>query len=142
MNNVKVRKTTREDFALLSIWWMEHGEEPPLIDQLPDKGLGGFIVEKNNKPIAATYLYLTNSSIAYIANAISDIRYKSKDRFEIIRKLLNACEKQARTYGCDFIFCTSSSKGVIKRCIKSGYNIVDKQHDIIAKTLINGKNFR
>ena len=139
MNNIKIRKTTLDDFALLSIWWMVHGEEPPLIDQLPDKGLGGFIVEKNGIPIAATYLYLTNSSIAYIANAITNKNYKSKDRFELIRLLLDACENQALAYGCDFIFCTSSSKGVIKRCLKSNYNIINKSHDIIAKTLINGR---
>jgi len=142
MDNVKVRKTTLDDFALLSVWWMDHGEDPPLIEQLPDKGLGGFIVEKDGIPIAATYLYLTNSSIAYIANAISNKNYKSRDRFELIRLLLNACENQARAYGCDFIFCTSSSKGVIKRCVKSGYHIVEEKHDIIEKTLTNGKNFR
>ena len=135
MKNITVRKITAKDLVQISIWWLQHNEIPPSISQLPNNGLGGYIVEKNNKPIAATFLYLTNSSVAYVANAISNKEYKGKDRFEIIRLLLDSCEKEALEKGCDFMWCTSSSKGVEERCLKSGYKLVQKGQNIMAKNI-------
>ena len=135
MENITVREIRVEDLMLTDIWWMQHNEIPPTTSQLPDEGLSGFVVEKNKRPMAAAFLYLTNSSVAYIANAISNKKYKGKDRFEMIRLLLDACEEKAISSGCDFIWCTSSLKGVEKRCLKSGYKLIEKGHKVMAKNI-------
>jgi len=129
---ITTRSITIEDYEFINKWWIEWGENhAPSLGDLPNRGLGGVIVEKDNKPIAANYIYLTNSNMAYLANAISNPNYKSKDRLEIIQVLLNECVRRAESLGCTFIWCTSSEKGVVKRCEKAGFVTTEKQNIII-----------
>ena len=76
-------------------------------------GLGGIIIEKD-KPIAAAYLYLTNSKVGYIDNLIANPKYVSKDRFDIILMLIQACEQMANEVGCLEILAMTESEGIIQ----------------------------
>ena len=82
-SKINIRKIELEDYEYINKWWVEQGFDAPSRDILPKDGLGGIIIEKK-KPIAAAYLYLTNSKMGYIDNLISDPKYISKDRFNII----------------------------------------------------------
>ena len=82
--DIKVRNITVEDYYYINKWWIEQGYDPPGTDILPMNGLGGVIVEKKGKPIAAAYVYLTNSTMGYIDNLISDPKYFGRDRFDNI----------------------------------------------------------
>ena len=129
---ITTRSIVIEDYKFINEWWIGWGENhAPSLGDLPNRGLSGVIVEKDNKPIAANYIYLTNSNMAYLANAISDPSYKSKDRLEIIQVLLNECVRRAEALGCTFVWCTSNEKGVIKRCKKAGFVIGEEQNIII-----------
>ena len=138
MEGVKVRSIVIEDYEIINKWWKLHGEKcPPKLCDLPDRGLGGVMVEKNGNPVCANYLYLTNSSMGYLANAISNPNYKGKDRFDIIQILLDECVRRAHALGCSFIWCTSTERGVLERCKKSGFHVVEPKENIIIKVLSN-----
>ena len=132
---ITVRTVEIKDYEFINKWWLGWGEDhaPKLID-LPNRGLGGVVVEKDGRPIAVNYIYLTNSNMAYLANAISDPAYKNRDRMQIIQTLLDECVRRAEALGCTFIWCTSNERGVIERCKKSGFAVVDQQSIIIKST--------
>ena len=130
-SKIKIRKIKLKDYEYINKWWVDQGFDSLSLDILPIKGLGGLIVEKE-KPIAAAYLYLTNSKMGYIDNLISDPKYISKDRFNIILELIAACKQMAKEVGCLDVWAITNSKGIIKRCEKLKYNITENNYAIIS----------
>ena len=127
----KIRKIQISDYEYINRWWVEQGFKPISLEVLPMQGLGGLIIEKE-KPIAAAYLYLTNSKMGYIDNLISDPEYKSKDRFNIILELIAACKQMAQEVGCLDIWAITNSKGIVQRCKELNYNITENNYAIIS----------
>jgi len=124
-SKINIRKIQLEDYEFIDRWWDEQGFVPLEKDILPMNGLGGIIIEKD-KPIAAAYLYLTNSKVGYIDNLITDPKYVSKDRFDIILMLIRACEQMANDVGCLEIWAMTESEGIIQRCKALGYNTSER----------------
>ena len=129
-SKVNIRKIELKDYEYIDKWWIEQGYNAISKEILPMQGLGGLIVEKE-KPIAAAYLYLTNSKMGYIDNLISDPKYISKDRFDVIAKLMVACKKMAEDVGCLDIWAITNNKGILKRCKKLGYNVTKTNYGLI-----------
>ena len=129
-SKVNIRKIELKDYEYIDKWWIEQGYDAISKEILPMQGLGGLIVEKE-KPIAAAYLYLTNSKMGYIDNLISDPKYISKDRFDVIAKLMVACEKMAKDTGCLETWAITNNKGILKRCKKLGYNVTKTNYGLI-----------
>ena len=129
-SKVNIRKIELKDYEYIDKWWIEQGYDAISKEILPMQGLGGLIVEKE-KPIAAAYLYLTNSKMGYIDNLISDPNYVSKDRFDVIANLMAACKKMAEDIGCLDIWAITNNKGILKRCKKLGYNVTKTNYGLI-----------
>jgi len=129
-DNINIRKIELKDYEYIDKWWVEQGYDAISKEILPMQGLGGLIVEKE-KPIAAAYLYLTNSKMGYIDNLISDPKYVSKDRFDVIANLMAACKKMAEDVGCLDIWAITNNKGILKRCKKLGYNVTKTNYGLI-----------
>jgi|TARA_R100000458_G_scaffold28636_1_gene26098 N-acetylglutamate synthase-like GNAT family acetyltransferase len=129
-SKVNIRKIELKDYEYIDKWWIEQGYDAISKEILPMQGLGGLIVEKE-KPIAAAYLYLTNSKMGYIDNLISDPKYVSKDRFDVIANLMAACKKMAEDVGCLDIWAITNNKGILKRCKKLGYNVTKTNYGLI-----------
>ena len=129
-NKINIRKIELEDYEYINKWWVEQGFQPVSIEVLPMNGLGGLIVEKE-KPIAAAYLYLTNSKMGYIDNLISDPKYISKDRFDVILELMAACKKMAEDVGCLDMWAITNNRGILKRCKTLGYNVTETNYGLI-----------
>lgn len=115
-----VRDIVIEDYVIIDDWYKQRGELKPKSSILPNGGLGGFIVEKNKKPIAAIYFYVTNSKMGYFDFLISDPNYKQKDRFEIIMMLFQYSTKIAIGAGCECVFVTTAVNGVIDKMKELG----------------------
>ena len=77
---LNIRRLTENDWDTLCHWWDAWPEwvNPPK-DFLPDNGTGGLIVEKD-VPIAAGFIYYTNSKGALFEWVISNPEYKERDR--------------------------------------------------------------
>ena len=129
-SKINIRKIELKDYEYINKWWVEQGFQPVSVEVLPMNGLGGLIVEKE-KPIAAAYLYLTNSKMGYIDNLISDPKYKSKDRFDVILELMAACKKMAEDVGCLDMWAITNNKGILKRCKTLGYNVTETNYGLI-----------
>ena len=53
----KIRPIKVEDFTYLIKWWESYDHcNVPSSDLLPNKGLGGLVVEKEGKPIMAAFV--------------------------------------------------------------------------------------
>ena len=130
-HKITIRKIQLEDYEYINKWWVEQGFNAVSLEVLPMQGLGGLIIEKE-KPIAAAYLYLTNSKMGYIDNLISDPKYTSKDRFNIILELIAACKEMAKEVGCLDVWAITNSKGIVKRCEELKYNVSKNNYAIIS----------
>ena len=59
---MNIRKLVESDYKTLCKWWEAWPDwSAPAKEFLPDNGTGGFMIEKNNKPIVAGFVYITNS---------------------------------------------------------------------------------
>ena len=130
-SKINIRKIELKDYKYINKWWVQQGFDAVDLSVLPMQGLGGLIVEKE-KPIAAAYLYLTNSKMGYIDNLISDPKYISKDRFNIILELIITCKQMAKEVGCLDVWAVTNSNGIIKRCEELKYNISKNNYAIIS----------
>ena len=98
---LKIRKLTENDWDTLVSWWDAWPEwVNPSKGFLPGNGTSGLMVEKNNKPIVAGFLYFTNSEAVLLEWIVSDPEYKEKDRKKAIEKLIMGAE----------IFCKKNGK--------------------------------
>ncbi len=130
--NYNIRPIKVEDYSFLAEWWRSYdGIELPSSGALPNNGLGGFVVEVNNKPIAAAYVYLTNSTIGYIDFLISDPNYKGKDRYNAIANLILSCSNYAVDKGCEAVWAMTKYNGVINRCKELGGTILKEKYTVI-----------
>ena len=125
-----IRDITKEDYKVIDSWYLERNLPQPDSKFLPENGLGGLILEKE-KPIAAAYVYTTNSKLGYIDILISDPNYKEEDRYDIILELFKELTQKAYDLGCEMVWAQSSIEGVTKRCQEIGWTVWDKPQTII-----------
>ncbi len=84
---LKCRKIHEKDWAFLPSWWEQYDQPVPQRAFLPNDGLGGFIVANESGPIAAMFLWTTNSKTAIPAVVISDRHYRDTDRSDALQFL-------------------------------------------------------
>jgi len=108
-NNIKFRSFKEGDYELCcewwKVWWAGFGGEPIRRGFLP-KDDRCYVIEKDNVPIAATFLYLMYDVpvCAYTTYLISNPEYREKDRKSLIHTLVKGVEKEAEKYGVIQIF--------------------------------------
>jgi len=110
---LKVRQIKSSDWEMLVDWWEGHKWAKINKDALPDNGTGGFIVEENNKPVLAGFLFQTNSKGCWLEFIISDPKYK-KDRKKMIEKLINTAQGAAIKMGYKYMLFIGKSNGLRK----------------------------
>ena len=121
-----------EDYTILMEWWNSYdGIEIPDSSILPDNGLGGFVMEKEGKMVAAAYIYLTNSAVGYIDFLISNPNYKGRDLYDIIAKLILVCSESAVAKGCKLVWAMTTYDGVVRRCRDLGGEILEDKYTVI-----------
>lgn len=92
-------------------WWSSFGAEPIRRGFLP-KDERCFIIEKNNTPVAATFLILSYDipAVAWTTYLVSNPKYREKDRRELIETLITNVEKEAEKYGVLQLFTVCGDK--------------------------------
>ena len=133
---LNVRRLKDSDWETLVSWWDSWPEwvNPPK-DFLPQDGTGGLMVEKNNKPIVACFLYFTNSSGVLLEWVVSDPDYKQKDRNKAIELLILAAENVCKESGKKYMFSIGKNKSLIDTHKKMGWSIDDKPSYELIKRL-------
>ena len=124
-----IRYIKEKDLDVIHDWWVKRNEEPIKRDLLPQNGLGGLIIEKDDTMIAACFIFLTNSKMGYIAHLISNPDYKGKGFWHY--PLMKACVSAAKNSGCKEVWGTSCANSVVKRLNRYGCDISKESHHII-----------
>ena len=110
---LQVRKLQESDWEFIPEWWKSNKQDDSienLRDFLPGSfqigdyeekraGLGGFIVCKEDDPIAATWLIMTNSNCAIATQVISDLSYRDEDKEKALELLNNFVNNFAKELG-------------------------------------------
>jgi hypothetical protein len=133
MEKLTTRVLNENDWDTLCKWWEAWPKwvNPPK-SFLPDNGTGGLIVEKNNKPIVAGFLYFTNSDAVLLEWIVSDPEYREKDRKQALELLITAAEGVCKNLNKKHMFSIGRNKHLIETHKKLGW-IVDKDpsHELI-----------
>jgi hypothetical protein len=121
---MKLRKLTDQDWDTLCKWWEAWPKwvNPPK-SFLPDNGKGGFIVEKNNKPICAGFIYLTNSDAVLLEWIVSDPEYRENDRKEALELLITGAEAACKAIGKKHMFSIGRNKHLIETHRELGWAV-------------------
>jgi len=132
---LKARQLKDSDWETLTAWWDSWPDwVSPSKDFLPDNGTGGLMIQKNNKPIVAGFLYFTNSKSVLLEWIISDPNYKETDRQEAIELLIKTAEKVCKDAGKKYMFSIGRNKNLIKLHEKIGWNVDKKaSYEIVKK---------
>jgi len=124
-----IRYIEEKDLDIIHSWWVKRDEDPVKRDLLPQGGLGGLMIEKDDVSIAACFIYLTNSKMGYIDHLISNPDYKGKGFWHY--DLMKACFEAAKKSGCNDVWGTSSVRGVVKLLERYGCETSEDPHYII-----------
>ena len=130
------RDLKESDWETLLKWWDSWPDwTAPSKDFLPDNGTGGIMIEKNNKPIVAGFIYETNSASVLLEWIVSDPEYRDNDRREAVELLITEAEKSTKALGYNYMFTIGRNKRLIETHKKLGWFVDDKPSYEITKKL-------
>ena len=149
---LQVRKLQQTDWDFLPSWWEAYGQEVPMrgflpaahninykdgqIFEIPEDslGMGGFMVCKGNDPIAAMWLWITNSKTAIPAVVIADKSYRDTDRSDALQLLIDFTTDFAKTLGAKFAYSWAKEGVLLEKYLETGYTKDEAQsYELIAK---------
>ncbi|MDB4334691.1 hypothetical protein N9988_00510, partial [bacterium] len=81
------------------------------------------IVEKNNKPICAGFIYLTNSDAVLLEWIVSDPEYRENDRKEALELLITGAEAACKAIGKKHMFSIGRNKHLIETHKELGWAV-------------------
>ena len=130
-----IRKLTENDWDTLVSWWEAWPKwNTPAQDFLPDNATSGLMIEKNNIPIVAGFIYTSNSSLCYLDWIISNPKYREKDRKQAIELLISEAENKMKKNGYKYILSITRNKQLLNVHEKLNWTIDNKcSHEIIKK---------
>jgi len=133
---LNIRRLTDKDWDTLVSWWSNWPKwQAPVKDFLPEDGKGGLIVEKDNKPIVAGFIYLTNSKTALLEWIVSNPKYRETDRKQAIELLITGAENLVKSLEYKYLFAVMQHKGLIETHEKLGWNKDPKPSYELTKVL-------
>lgn len=129
---LNVRNLTEKDYSTLVQWWKDWGWDPVPQDMLPENGKGGVMIEKNNEPIIAGFLFWSNSNIVWFDWIISNKKASKITRAKALITLVKVVENMVETAGKKYIITVSDNKSLISTFKKKNWHIdKDPLHKII-----------
>ena len=132
-----IRQLNENDYQeTLVNWWKDWGWEAPEKDFLPDNGMGGYIVYDEETPICAGFIYVTNSSVAWVDWIISNKNYREKEkRREAIKTLIESLTNISKMSGSKYAYALIKNKSLIKTYEDLGYKKGDSYTSEMIKLL-------
>ena len=133
--NYDIRPIKMDDYPELTKWWelyKKDGVTVPKKSLLPNKGLGGFVVEKEGRLIASAFLYLTNSALGYVDYLIADPTYRENDRQDMLLDLAAYVTMVAVKTGCETVWAMTSNKKLVDMAENTGdFEILPDDYKIV-----------
>lgn len=133
---MEIRALQESDWDTLQEWWSKWGWPIMQKEMLPLNGCGGLMIYKGDTLIVAGFLYLTNSSVAWLEWIISNPEYKEADKSEAIEKLILGLEDVALSMDKTIILSIGRNKSLINAHKNLGYTVDEKPSYEISKKII------
>jgi hypothetical protein len=132
---LKARSLNESDWETMSSWWKWWRWPEVSKEVLPLNGLGGIMICKGEEPVAAGFLYLSNSKVAWLDWIISSPTYKESDRKDALEMLINTLEDVAKQQGYTIIISITRSNSLIETHKKLGYTVDETPSYEISKKI-------
>ena len=133
---MNIRRLTDKDWDTLVSWWDNWPKwKAPVKDFLPENGNGGLIVEINDIPVVAGFIYLTNSKTALLEWIVSNPKYRESDRKAAIELLITGAENLVKSLDYKYLFAVMQHKGLIQTHEKLGWKADPKPSYELTKVL-------
>ena len=133
---MNIRRLTDDDWDTLVSWWDNWPKwKAPVKDFLPENGEGGLIVEINDIPVVAGFIYLTNSKTALLEWIVSNPKYRESDRKQAIELLITGAENLVKSLDYKYLFAVMQHKGLIETHEKLGWKTDPKPSYELTKVL-------
>jgi hypothetical protein len=122
---LKVRELRESDWDTMCSWWKWWRWPEISKDMLPMNGCGGLMVYKDDTPIAAGFLYLSNSKVVWLDWIVSNPEYRDSDRKDSLKLLIDSLEQVAKQQGYSIVISIARNKSLINIHEELNY-VVDK----------------
>lgn len=132
---LKVKALEESDWDTLQSWWKIWKWPTMSKDLLPLNGCGGLMICKEEVPIVAGFLYLSNSKVAWLDWIISNPDYKEQDRKDALELLISSLEQVATQQGYSIVISIARHKGLINTHKKLGYTVDENPSYEISKKI-------
>lgn len=134
---LEIRPLNENDYQeILVDWWKQWDWAAPEKDFLPDNGKGGMIVFDGDIPICAGFVYVTNSSVAWVDWIISNKQYRVKGkRREAINLLIESLTNISRNTGSKYAYALIKNQSLIQTYLNLGYTKGDSYTSEMIKLL-------
>lgn len=130
------RRLTGKDYPLLEKWWKEWDWTPVAPEALPENGTGGIMIElEDGTPVCAGFLYITNSTIAWVEWIISNKEVRGKQRGEALDMLIAQLIIWAEGAGRKVVFTVAKSMPLVERYKKLGFVLDEKPSYELTKVI-------
>ena len=133
---LNVRELRESDWEAMSSWWKWWRWPAVSKETLPLNGCGGVMLCKDDIPVAAGFLYLSNSKVAWLDWIVSNPEYRESDRKEALAMLINSLELVAKQEGYSIIISIARNKSLINIHKKLGYTVDEKPSYEISKKIM------
>ena len=120
------------DYPILLRWWESHGHGVLAPEFLPETGV---TVLEDNRMIACSWLYFTNSKCAIIDWTIVNPEAGLMQRARAVKLAMEQLQELARAGGVGVIFGFSGSRGFTKTMLRLGYYKEPRVCDVLVKQL-------
>jgi hypothetical protein len=137
MGVLSIRKLNDTDYdEILVGWWKDWKWQPIVKDFLPESGTGGMIVYDGDIPVCAGFVYLTNSSAAWVDWIISSKTYNIKPtRKEAINLLISSLTNNCEELGFKYIYALIKHPSLMEVYQDNGYSKGDNYTTEMIKIL-------
>lgn len=112
-----------KDYDILSSWWKKHGSYAPMPDHLPPTGI---MVEIEDTPACAGFLYNTDAKICVIEFVICNPQLSKQKRDKTLTRLIAILRDLAIKRGYTAIYNSTGIPKFIGRLKEAGFVEADK----------------
>lgn len=121
-------------YPLIQLWWDGYEKKAPEKQRLSRCGI---MVYKGDRPLAATWVYYTNSKMGQVGFTVTDPKAGPKAKVMAVMMALKEAERLLIVNDFKFSHSFSDSPGLSKMLVAAGYGQLS-HHEFMTKELKNG----
>ena len=111
-----------KDYVTIESWWIKHCSFAPKPEHLSETGI---IVEVDEEPACAGWIYKTDSSFCIFEFVVSNPDLQKDKRDLALSKLIEFVKQWAKDNGFTIIYSSIGIKSYIKRLKDGGFIVAD-----------------